>query len=186
MKNALVIVGLCSVATAVRLGQNIGDVIQENGEDCIFDGVNCTRPCHQAFLNDPQCDINKWLREYDPADFNGRIYPDFGILQSGPPATTQIYAVTAFQIDTYTPLPYDKSKATNAIDGDSSACHWNWNVGEGNSLQHTQSASDAWWTADMGTSVYIAHIDVHNRLDSCCINRLANYVVYVGDSDDYT
>ena len=42
---------------------------------------------------------------------------------------------------------------------------------------------DGWWELDLGAEYYISDINVFNRTDPCCSNRLGNFTVFIYDSN---
>ncbi len=51
----------------------------------------------------------------------------------------------------------------------------------GNSIAHTNSEINPWWQIDLAASFAIDHIEIWNRINSCCIGRMVNYYVFVSD-----
>lgn len=53
------------------------------------------------------------------------------------------------------------------------------------SCTHTGSQSgDRWWRVDLGRTVDVSSIELWDRTDSCCSNRLSNFFVTVGNIKD--
>ncbi len=52
----------------------------------------------------------------------------------------------------------------------------------GLSITHTAVEPQPWWQVDLGESKYISHINIHNRTDSCCSQRLADFYVLVSET----
>lgn len=69
--------------------------------------------------------------------------------------------------------------ASRAIDNDTDGVYQN------RSVTHTDDDNSAWWKVELAQTSDINHIVIHNRTDSCCISRLANFSVSVlNDSND--
>ena len=68
--------------------------------------------------------------------------------------------------------------ASRAIDG--------LTKGTGNSAFTAAQGPNAWWQVDIGSNQNIGDINIFNRTDNCCINRLSNFTVYVIDSNGNT
>ena len=66
--------------------------------------------------------------------------------------------------------------ASRAIDGNTSGTY-----GE-NSVTHTQMQAQPWWEADLGGLAAIADIEIWNRTDGCCTNRLSDFHVLVSET----
>jgi beta-galactosidase len=49
------------------------------------------------------------------------------------------------------------------------------------SVTHTQINRNSWWQADLGKSYNLNFIEIWNRTDICCKNRLSNYYIFVSD-----
>jgi hypothetical protein len=71
------------------------------------------------------------------------------------------------------------AEASRAIDDDT-----NGNFGSGSVT--ASAAPDAWWQVDLGNEYNINDINVFNRTNTCCTNRLANFTVLVIDSNGDT
>ena len=73
------------------------------------------------------------------------------------------------------------ANASRAIDGNTSGL-WN-----DNSVTHTNLDANAWWQVDLGSTEAIGEINIFNRTDDCCINRLDNFTVSViNDTNEVT
>ena len=70
--------------------------------------------------------------------------------------------------------------ASRAIDGNT-----NGNYSDG-SVTHTNSEANAWWEVDLGTTYPIGDINIFNRTNNCCINRLTNFTVSVVSANGTT
>ncbi|WP_034230290.1 galactose-binding domain-containing protein, partial [Aquimarina pacifica] len=70
----------------------------------------------------------------------------------------------------------NNADASLAIDGNT-----NGNFGSG-SVTASQGPN-AWWQVDLGDDHSIDEIKVFNRTNTCCTNRLANFTIYVIDSN---
>lgn len=66
--------------------------------------------------------------------------------------------------------------SSRVVDGDTSG---NWSSG---TLSHTLNEYQPWLQVDLGDVSYIAQVDLYNRTDSCCSDRLANFYLLVSDS----
>ncbi|XP_077868714.1 uncharacterized protein LOC144359426 [Saccoglossus kowalevskii] len=64
--------------------------------------------------------------------------------------------------------------ASNAVDGDTSP---NWDSG---SCMDTTNEQGAWWKVDLGANFYVYEVNVINRLDDCCKNRIVDCEIRVG------
>lgn len=51
----------------------------------------------------------------------------------------------------------------------------------GNSIAHTNTELNPWWQVDLQASYAIDHIEIWNRINSCCIGRMVNFYVFVSD-----
>lgn len=67
--------------------------------------------------------------------------------------------------------------ASRAIDGDTDGA---WSAG---SVTHTENEDNAWWQVDLGADHNIDEIVIYNRTDSCCTERLSNFVVLMWDAE---
>ena len=68
--------------------------------------------------------------------------------------------------------------ASRAVDGNTNGVY---SAGAG-SVTHTEpNSQNPWWRVDLGSSVNIGQINIFNRTDSCCSNRLDGATVYVGN-----
>ena len=67
-------------------------------------------------------------------------------------------------------------EAGRAVDGNTDGLYGN------NSVTHTLSDAQAWWQVDLGQSGAIQTIELFNRTD-CCVDRLANFYVFVSAVD---
>lgn len=69
-----------------------------------------------------------------------------------------------------------------AVDGNTNG---NWRQG---SVTHTREEFQPWWQVDLGLPRVIDFVNLWNRTDSCCVDRLRNFYVLVSDepftSDD--
>ena len=67
---------------------------------------------------------------------------------------------------------------SRAVDGNTSGIY-----GEG-SVTHTSLAlAQPWWQVDLGASANIADIELWNRTDACCTQRLSDAVIFVSSTD---
>ena len=65
--------------------------------------------------------------------------------------------------------------ASRAVDGNTSGL---WADG---SITHTLDTAESWWQVDLGAISNIDHINIWNRMDSCCQQRLSNFYLLVSD-----
>lgn len=65
--------------------------------------------------------------------------------------------------------------ASRAVDGNSTG---SWKSG---TVTHTSNEYQPWWQVDLGSINEIGFINLYNRTDSCCTDRLANFYVLVAD-----
>lgn len=75
--------------------------------------------------------------------------------------------------------------SSRAVDGDTSGAYGN------QSVTHTSNSTNPWWKVDLEENFIIDRIEVYNRTDNCCKERLVGAKVYVGSTDsedpaDYT
>ncbi|MDW7694314.1 polysaccharide lyase family 7 protein [Flammeovirgaceae bacterium SG7u.111] len=70
--------------------------------------------------------------------------------------------------------------AARAIDGNTSG---SWANG---SVTHTANEANPWWQVDLGTTQSIGNINLFNRTNSCCQDRLTNFTVSVINSSGNT
>ncbi|GAA3635090.1 hypothetical protein GCM10022397_20820 [Flavivirga jejuensis] len=68
--------------------------------------------------------------------------------------------------------------ASRAIDGNTNGSY------SSGSVTHTSSITGSWWQVVLNSQTNIGDITIYNRTDSCCINRLSNFTVYVYDSSN--
>ena len=66
-----------------------------------------------------------------------------------------------------------------AIDGNTSGV---WNAVP-SSVTHTANQPQPWWELDLGANYDVGMIKVYGRTDSCCIERLSDYDIFILDSD---
>ncbi|XP_022810391.1 uncharacterized protein LOC111347407, partial [Stylophora pistillata] len=52
---------------------------------------------------------------------------------------------------------------------------------DGLSCTHTLQENGPWWRVDLGSSQPVSEVFVVNRVDECCMNRLYNIGIHVGD-----
>ena len=67
--------------------------------------------------------------------------------------------------------------ASKAIDGDRNGLFG------GSSVTHTNNEAEPWWRVDLGVERYIDGVQLFERTDTCCVNRLANFDVRVLDAN---
>ncbi|MEL7530721.1 MAG: discoidin domain-containing protein [Bacteroidota bacterium] len=75
--------------------------------------------------------------------------------------------------------------AERAVDGNTSGIY------SQGSITHTTISDNPWWRVDLGDNYLLSQIDVFNRTDACCAERLVGAKVLVGLTDsndpaDYT
>lgn len=63
--------------------------------------------------------------------------------------------------------------ASRAIDGNTNGV---WSVG---SVTHTANETNPWWEVTLDNTYEIGDINIFNRTDACCMNRLSNFTVSV-------
>lgn len=57
---------------------------------------------------------------------------------------------------------------------------------DGLSCTHTLAENDPWWRVDLGSSQPVSEVFILNRVAECCMNRLYNIEIHVGDGlEDY-
>mgnify|MGYP000932539476 CR=1 FL=1 len=66
--------------------------------------------------------------------------------------------------------------AIRAIDGNTNGT---WNAG---SVTHTGKYQNSWWEIDLGKKYEISSVEVWNRTDPCCADRLSNYYILISDN----
>jgi hypothetical protein len=88
------------------------------------------------------------------------------------PAVNLALGKVATQSSTY----IGTAVATRAVDGDTNGSY------NRNSVSHTNNDLNAWWQVDLGAQYDIHNIVLGNRLD-CCLDRLANFYVFVSNTD---
>ena len=81
-------------------------------------------------------------------------------------------------------------QASRAVDGDTNGTY------SAGSVTHTNANSNngtlnPWWRVDLGASYDVLEINIFNRTDNCCTNRLNGATVYIGNVNstnpaDYT
>ena len=52
------------------------------------------------------------------------------------------------------------------------------------SVTQTNSESNPWWQVDLGANFPVGEISIHGRTDACCKDNLADFTVYVLDSNN--
>jgi hypothetical protein len=72
----------------------------------------------------------------------------------------------------------EEGEAARAVDGNKEG-----DFTSGNSVTHTATEQDPWWSVDLGAVKDIGEIRIHNRSD-CCGARLSGAVVEIRDTDD--
>ena len=70
----------------------------------------------------------------------------------------------------------NSGSATRAVDGNTSGL---WADG---SITHTLATAESWWQVDLGARSHIDHINIWNRIDNCCQERLSNFYLFVSDT----
>jgi hypothetical protein len=68
-----------------------------------------------------------------------------------------------------------KGDAGRAVDGNTDGVYTN------NSVTHTAYELNAWWEVDLGDLFYIDHLEVWNRTDLCCKDRMARFYIFISD-----
>lgn len=69
-----------------------------------------------------------------------------------------------------------EGNAALAVDGNVNG------VFSGASVTHTTTQEQPWWQVDLGAVQYVSYLNIWNRTDSCCNDRLANFYVLVSDA----
>ena len=64
--------------------------------------------------------------------------------------------------------------AGRAIDNNT---HGQWSWTDDCSITHTQDEDQPWWQVDLGAPYAIDEIQIYNRVNECCIDRLSDYYV---------
>lgn len=67
-------------------------------------------------------------------------------------------------------------EAARAVDGNTDGAYRN------NSITHTEVETQPWWQVDLGAVEYLSHINIFNRTDNCCSNRLSDFYLLVSKS----
>ncbi|MFC2090017.1 Ig-like domain-containing protein [Bacteroidota bacterium] len=67
--------------------------------------------------------------------------------------------------------------ASRAIDGNTDGAYGN------GSVTHTNAGTNPWWEVDLRTEYSIGTINIFGRTDDCCMSRLANFTVFVYDTN---
>ena len=66
--------------------------------------------------------------------------------------------------------------AARAVDGNINGLF------SGASVTHTATENQPWWQVDLGDAQFISYLNIWNRTDSCCSNRLAQFYVLLSDT----
>lgn len=67
--------------------------------------------------------------------------------------------------------------AERAVDGNVDGSYKN------ASVTHTGIEAQAWWQVDLSSIENISHINLYNRTDDCCVNRLSDFYVLVSQTE---
>jgi len=67
-------------------------------------------------------------------------------------------------------------EAERAIDGNIDGIYKN------NSVTHTDTEAQPWWQVDLSSVENISHINLYNREDDCCSDRLSDFYVLVSET----
>lgn len=86
-------------------------------------------------------------------------------------STNLAFNKTATQSSTY-----QSATAAKAVDGNPDGAYAN------GSVSHTGDNNRPWWQVDLGSAQDLDSVRIFNRTDSCCLTRLRNFVVLVGDN----
>ncbi|XP_078682441.1 uncharacterized protein LOC144916916 [Branchiostoma floridae x Branchiostoma belcheri] len=70
--------------------------------------------------------------------------------------------------------------SSKAVDGITDGIVWHY------SCTHTHTQSNPWWRVDLGSTRTIFAVDVYDRVDECCSDRLNPFYVHVGHSTSVT
>ncbi len=74
---------------------------------------------------------------------------------------------------------YNQGAAANAVDGNKTG---KWTFDSSNTITHTNDQKDPWWEVDLGATYDISKIEIWNRTDECCWNRLQNFYIMVSEN----
>ena len=69
-----------------------------------------------------------------------------------------------------------RGDAERAVDGNVDGSYNN------DSVTHTDVEDQAWWQVDLTSVENISHINLYNRTDDCCVNRLSDFYVLVSET----
>ena len=68
-----------------------------------------------------------------------------------------------------------RGQASRAVDGDTNGSFFD------GSVTHTSDIEQAWWEVDLGLQSVIDSVNIFNRTDDCCTDRLSNFYVLISD-----
>jgi hypothetical protein len=71
---------------------------------------------------------------------------------------------------------YSSAGALSAVDGNTDGNFFH------SPVTHTNQESYPWWQVDLGASSLVDSIGIWNRTDACCVNRLADFWIFVSDA----
>ena len=72
---------------------------------------------------------------------------------------------------------FSKASATRAVDGNTNGIY------SKGSVAHTSEGSNVWWEVDLGGDKAIDRIEIYNRADNCCANRINPGVILLLDAN---
>ena len=67
-------------------------------------------------------------------------------------------------------------EAARAVDGNIDGAY------RSNSVTHTEDEAQPWWQVDLGSVEYLSHVNLYNRTDNCCSDRLSDFYVLVSET----
>ena len=65
--------------------------------------------------------------------------------------------------------------ASRGVDGNTDGVYNN------ESVTHTAYELNAWWEVDLEDIYYIDHLEVWNRIDQCCKDRMARFYIFISE-----
>ena len=68
-----------------------------------------------------------------------------------------------------------KGRASRGVDGNTDGIYSH------HSITHTAYEMNAWWEVDLDDVYYIDHMEVWNRVDQCCNDRLARFYIFISE-----
>ncbi len=67
-------------------------------------------------------------------------------------------------------------ESSRAVDGNNEGSY------RANSVTHTAPEVQPWWQVDLGSVEFVSHINIFNRTDNCCTERLSDFYVLVSET----